>query len=222
MFFRDRVEAGRMLATALRGNTRENVVVIGLARGGVVCAAEVARAFGASLDIVTLCRVGHPLDPEIAVAAVAASGQTVMDVSRQIDVDQDWLQTRLEEKQAEARRRRELYLGSRAPIDLSGKTAILVDDGVATGLTMKLAILVARRHRAARVVVASPVGPPAVLDALRWSAEEVVTLGEPDFLLGSVGAYYDEFYPVPDTDVIRLLDYPYSRTEEQRATVAQR
>lgn len=206
MRFKDRAEAGRLLADKLKSYANRQVVVYALPRGGVVLGAEVAQALNAPLDLLVPRKVGHPHNPEYAVCAVTESGVRVCNENETSLLDPEWLEDAVATEQAEAKRRRELYLqGSTLQDDAAGKTAIIVDDGIATGLTMFAAVEEARKLGAARLVVAVPVIPQDTAQQLPAEVDEVVALEIPAVYLGAVGAYYDRFPQLEDPDVIRLL-----------------
>ena len=205
MRFRDRADAGKRLAQALKKYQNQDGVVYALPRGGVVLGAEVARALGMPLDLLIPRKIGHPLQPEYAICAVVESGEMVCNQREVARVDPSWFQQEVEAERQEARRRRELYLGGRAPAPVEGKTAIIVDDGIATGLTMEVSIRDARRRNPAHLVVAVPVAPPDTVERLSREVDEFVVLDPSPYYLGAVGAYYDHFLQVTDEEVVALL-----------------
>ncbi len=205
MHFRDRVEAGRQLAQALKKYQKHDGVVYALPRGGVVLGVEVARALNMPLDLLIPRKIGHPLQPEYAICAVVENGEMVCNQQEVARVDPQWFQREVEAERQEARRRRELYLGGREPSPVEGRTAIIVDDGIATGLTMEVSIRDALRRRPARLVVAVPVAPPDTVERLSREIDEFVVLDPSPYYLGAVGAYYDYFPQVTDEEVIALL-----------------
>ena len=205
MRYQDRQDAGRRLAEALLGYARPDVVVLALPRGGVILGAEVASRLGVPLDLVIPRKVGHPSYPEYGIAAVAEAGEVVANEEEVARVDPAWFERAVAHERVEAARRRRHYLGGRDPLDLGGKTAILVDDGIATGLTMEAAVRDAHARGAARVVVAVPVAPADAVVRLRRQADEVVALQAPVDYAGAVGAYYREFRQVTDDEVIAAL-----------------
>lgn len=205
MHFHDRADAGRQLARALNKYRKHDGVVYALPRGGVVLGAIVARALGMPLDLLIPRKIGHPLQPEYAIGAVVESGELVSNRYEVERVDPQWFRREVEAERLEARRRRELYLGGREPPPVAGKTAIIVDDGIATGLTMEVAILDARRRRPAHLVVAVPVAPPETVERLAREVDEFVVLDRSPYYLGAVGAYYDRFPQVSDEEVIALM-----------------
>ncbi|MDH3513534.1 MAG: phosphoribosyltransferase family protein [Gammaproteobacteria bacterium] len=205
MRFRDRVDAGKQLALALKKYQNQNGVVYALPRGGVVLGVEVARVLKMPLDLLIPRKIGHPLQPEYAICAVVENGEMVCNQQEVVRVDPQWFQQQVDAERHEARRRREFYLGGRAPVPVEGKTAIIVDDGIATGLTMEAAIRDARRRQPARLVVAVPVAPPDTVERLSREVDEFVVLDASPHYLGAVGAYYDHFLQVSDEDVNALM-----------------
>jgi predicted phosphoribosyltransferase len=206
MQFHDREEAGRLLAEACAKLADEPLVVLALPRGGVPVAAPMARALKAPLDLVVACKVGHPRQPEYAIAAVGEGGEIVSNAREVARVDADGWGGALAASRREAALRRHRYMGDRAPLPLHGKTALLVDDGVATGLTMRVAIREAYARGAARVVVAVPVAAIDSAHTLRSEADVVIALLEPAVFAGAVGSYYRVFEPVADETVMVLLE----------------
>lgn len=206
MRFKDRADAGQQLAQALSAyRNSKDVIVFALPRGGVVLGVEVSKALGLPLDLAIPRKVGHPRQPEYAIAAVAESGQLATNPAEVERVDPEWFKQAVERERREAGRRRELYLAGRPMPALAGKTAIIVDDGIATGLTMFAAIRDVRHAGAARVVVAVPAAPAETVARLQREVDEVVTLDNGEYYLGAVGAYYDSFPQVSDAEVIDLL-----------------
>ena len=205
MHFRDRAEAGRLLAQALKKYQKQDGVVYALPRGGVVLGVEVARALAMPLDLLIPRKIGHPLQPEYAICAVVESGEMVCNQQEVARVDPQWFRREVEAERQEARRRRELYLGGREPSPVEGKTAIIVDDGIATGLTMEVSIRDALRRRPAHLVVAVPVAPPETVERLAREVDEFIVLDPSPYYLGAVGAYYDHFPQVTDEEVIALM-----------------
>ncbi len=205
MRFRDRREAGQKLAQALVRYRGREGIVYPLPRGGVMLGVEVARALGMPLDLIIPRKIGHPYNPEYAICAVTEHGAPICNEREVAQVDPEWFRRRVEAERHEARRRRELYLTGRAPLPAEGKVAILVDDGIATGLTMRAAIQDVKQRRPARVIVAIPVAPKDTVERLAREVDEVAALDISDFYLGAVGAYYDDFPQLTDDEVIVLL-----------------
>lgn len=209
MRFKNRRQAGQLLADKLAeilmSHPNEAAAVYALPRGGVVLGAEIAKSLNLPLDLVITRKIGHPENPEYAICAVAEDGDYLCDPSEQALVDQQWLEAEFGKERKEAQRRRLTYLGERQTISPENKNAILVDDGIATGLTMRLAIKEIRHSSPKRVIVAVPVAPPGIAEQLEAEVDNLVTLDIPEFYLGGVGSYYDEFPQVTDDEVIKLL-----------------
>jgi predicted phosphoribosyltransferase len=205
--FRDRVDAGQALARHLQHYAnRKDVLVLGLPRGGVVTAAEVAAALGAPLDVLVIRKLGVPGHEELAMGAVGPSGVRVIndDIVHDLALMQREIDHVAHLETKEQQRRESLFRAGRPPLDLRGRTVILVDDGLATGATMLAAIETARKLHAARVVVAVPVAAASSVALVRKHADEVVCVmtGEP---FVAVGQWYDEFAQTPDEGVTSLL-----------------
>ena len=205
MRFRDRGDAGRALAARLGHLRAADPVVVGLPRGGVPVAAEVAGALGARLDIVLVRKIGAPDQEELAVGAIGEDGVTVRNdaVLRGLGLSWDAVAGQVRRERAEVRRRAALLRPGPRP-DLSDRTVILVDDGIATGATVVAALRVLRGLGTARVVLAVPVAPPESLVALAALADEIVCPSTPE-RFSSVGQWYDDFTQVPDARVRELL-----------------
>jgi predicted phosphoribosyltransferase len=205
--FLDRFEAGRLLAERLRHYAgRDDVVVLALPRGGVPVAHEIARALDAPLDVFIVRKLGVPGHEELAFGAIATGGVRVLnaDVVRDLGIPPAWIEAVTEQQQRELERRERVYRDDRPAPDVAGKTAILVDDGLATGSTMWAAVRALRRLGPARIVVAVPVADPDVCAGLRTEAEEVVCLDTPR-PLRAVGAWYEDFSQTTDEEVRELL-----------------
>jgi putative phosphoribosyl transferase len=207
LFFRDRQDAGDALARRLEHDRGTDVLVLGLPRGGVPVAAQVARALGAELDVVVSRKPGSPISAELAIGAVTANGGRFLndDVIRDLDVSEAYLTAVTTVQQAEARRREAQFRGSRPAPWIAGRTVILVDDGLATGATMRAAVRSVKQQEPGRLVVAVPVGSPVACAALRGEADEVVCLYEPSYF-GAVGSYYGDFKQIEDEEVRQLLE----------------
>lgn len=205
MMFADRKDAGRRLAEALGHLEGEDVVVLGVPRGGVEVAAEVARAHGWPLDIVIPRKVGAPMNPELGLGAIAP-GVRVLDerMIRQLRVSPDYLEREIAEQEEEIRRRTVAYRGDRPPIDAAGKVAVVVDDGVATGGTAAAALRWARAQGASRVILAVPVAPHEAIARLSKEADEVVALATPEPFF-AVGQWYESFPQTSDREVVDFL-----------------
>jgi putative phosphoribosyl transferase len=206
--FHDRHDAGRHLARALRHLKAPHPLVLALPRGGVPVAYEVARAIGADLDLLFVRKLGAPGFEELGIGAVVdgAEPQLVLneDVVRQLAPSPHYIQDEMQRQLGEIERRRQAYLGNLAPIPIMGRTVIVVDDGIATGGTVRAALKGLRKERPARLILAVPVAPAETLAALAPECEEIVCLARPDPFY-SVGTHYSVFNQTSDEDVIRLL-----------------
>jgi putative phosphoribosyl transferase len=204
--FVDRHDAGRRLAERLRPLASEKTVVLGLPRGGVPVAFEVAQSLHAPLDVLLVRKLGVPFQPELAMGAIGEDGVRVLNdrVLAQVGVKADELRDTENRERLELKRRAERYRGRRPRVDLTGCTAILVDDGVATGATARAACEVARLHGASRVVFAAPIAPPSAIEQLRSEADEVIVLETPARFY-AIGQFYADFSQTPDDEVVRLL-----------------
>ncbi|KKU19100.1 MAG: hypothetical protein UX77_C0001G0014 [Parcubacteria group bacterium GW2011_GWA1_47_11] len=203
--FKDRQDAGRQLARALREYSDGDSVIYALPRGGVVLGSEIANTLHIPLDLVITRKIGHPSNPEYAICAVSEDGELVCNEVEKAFVNKDWLKNAVAKEVKEAARRREVYLRGIKHIPATNITAIVVDDGVATGLTIKAALQSLRKEKPKKLMVAIPVAPHDTLNELRGSADEVVVLEDAKDYLGAVGAYYAYFPQVTDEEVIKLL-----------------
>lgn len=204
--FRDRHDAGRRLAAELLAYGEEDPVVVGLPRGGVPVAEEVAAALGAPLEVLAVRKLGAPHNPEYGIGAIAEGGTRVFDSEALavLGINGGVLDSIVARESEELRRRVAVYRGERPLIDLRGRTAIVVDDGVATGVTDTAALRAVRRLRPRRLVLAVPVCAPDSAARLREEADEVVCLSEPPLLYG-VGQWYRDFSQVSDGEVVAAL-----------------
>lgn len=204
--FADRADAGRRLADRLDALRGQDVVVLGLPRGGVPVAFEVAAALGAPLDVIVVRKLGVPTQPELAMGAVGEDGALVVnrDVLAVTGVSSSALADAERRERAEVAERAGRFRPHRSRVPLEGRTALLVDDGIATGATARAACRVARAHGAARVVLAVPVCSPRTAEALRGEVDELVVLESPAGFT-AVGQAYVDFRPVPDEEVLDLL-----------------
>jgi putative phosphoribosyl transferase len=207
MFFRDRTEAGQILAAELTPYTnRPDVLVLALPRGGVPVAYEVARALHAPLDVFLVRKLGVPGREELAMGAIASGGVRVVneDVVRELEISEDAIAIVAAEERRELARREGAYRGGRPLLDVRGHTVILVDDGLATGSTMRAAIAALRKQRPARIVVAVPVAAPDTCAEFQAEADEVVCAYTPQPFY-AVGRWYEDFTQTTDDEVHDLL-----------------
>lgn len=205
--FEDRSEAGRALGRALRHyRSRENLIVLGLPRGGVPVAYEVARELGAPLDVCVVRKLGVPGHRELAMGAISSGDVCVFnpEVVHAAAVSKEEIQEVIEEEKRELRRRETAYREDRPALNVSGAVVILVDDGLATGATMRAAVRAMRQLNAAQVVVAIPVAPANTCRTLTTEADDVICLLRPEYF-ESVGQWYDDFDQLSDEDVRHWL-----------------
>ncbi|MCS7051167.1 MAG: phosphoribosyltransferase family protein [Thermomicrobium sp.] len=204
--FRDRFEAGRQLAERLRDLAGKPAIVLALPRGGVLVGYEIARSLRLPLDVILTRKIGAPFNPEYAIGVVAENGfVSVSEEELAVGVaSEDYVRRVVPTLMAELERRRRLYREGRPLPDLTGKTAILVDDGVATGFTMLGAIAALREQHPAAVVLALPVAPPSTVERLRREVDRLEVLLTPEPLDG-VGAWYEDFHQASDEEVVELL-----------------
>lgn len=204
--FKDRKDAGEKLARVLREYRGKNAIVLALPRGGVVLGYEVAKALKLPLDIIAVRKIGHPVSPEYAIGAVDDEGTVLLDDDATAGIDRRALQAEIAREQKEAQRRSALYRGGKKPLQMENRTVILIDDGIATGLTMRLAVRNVRSQHPKKIVVAAPVASIESQGALkREGVDEIVILDPPEDFLGAVGAHYARFEQVGDDEVIHLL-----------------
>ena len=205
--FRDRAEAGRILASALkRFSARRDVIVLGLPRGGVIVAAEVARTLGLPLDVFIVRKLGVPGHEELAMGAIASGGSAVLNqnlISR-LRIPKTAVDTVIDREYLELKRRQELYRSGKDMLDITDKTALVIDDGIATGASIVAAISALRKLGAARIVIATPVVTADVAHALRYEADELNSAVEPENLDG-VGLWYEDFHQTTDEEVLDAL-----------------
>ncbi|MFI5005579.1 MAG: phosphoribosyltransferase [Solirubrobacterales bacterium] len=204
--FQDRHDAGRQLAALLEPFRGERPVVVGIPRGGVPVAAEIARALGAPLDVAVVRKIGAPRNPEYAIGALAEGSVHVLseEAVRALGLSDAELHELLARVERELGERLRRYRGTREPVELTGRTAILVDDGLATGRSALAAVRSLRRRGAARVILAVPVAAPASVEALREQIDEIVCVELPPDLW-AVGYWYEDFDPTSDEEVAALL-----------------
>ena len=208
MRYRDRVDAGRTLASRLAQYAgRPDVIVLGLPRGGMPVAAEVARALGAPLDVFLVRKLGVPGHEELAMGALAEGDTAVVnsEVVAGLGIPRALIDRAVARERDELARRAELYRGTRAHADVTGRTVILVDDGLATGSTMEAAIAALRTMGPARIVVAAPVGARESCQRLAPLADEVICAAQPE-PFDAVGLWYDDFTQTSDEEVRRILE----------------
>ena len=223
MKFADRGDAGRQLADKLLHLKDLQPIVLALPRGGVAVGFEIARALDAPLDIVLVRKIGVPWQPELALGAVTdgARPETFIDrgLATSLDVPGSYIEEETARQLEEIERRRKSYCEGRPALEVAGRTAIVVDDGIATGATMRVALQAVRKRGPARLVLAVPVAPPDTLAALREEVDEAVCLETP-IGLGAIGFYYRDFHQMRDAEVTDLLARASCSTERGAASPA--
>ncbi len=207
MYFKDRRDAGRQLCELLDEYKGQEVVVYALPRGGVVLAEEIASYLKAPLDLILAHKIGHPYQPEYAIAAISENGHLVESPHGLNSVSELWLKKAQQKEIVEIKRKRQVYLADRKEISVKNKIALIVDDGIATGLTMQAGILELRERGPQQIVVVVPVSPRSTANLLLSLADDLVAVQIPDDYeyMGSVGAYYDTFPQVEDAEVIEIM-----------------
>ena len=221
MSFKDRSEAGKKLAKALHRYEGRNPVILALPRGGVPVAAEVAAALTAPLGLVLVRKIGVPWQPELAMGAVVDGGAPIIvrneDVIRHTGVDEAEFRQVCDEELAEIESRRRRYLGDRAPIEVKDRVTIVIDDGIATGATVRAALRATRMRAPKRLVLAVPVASTEALAEVRKEADDVICLEAHEFL-GAIGFYYADFRQTSDEEVVEAMARYSSRREIGKVT----
>ena len=204
--FKDREEAGRILANRLTKYADQTPIVLGLPRGGLPVAFEVAKALKAPLDVYVVRKLGVPGHEELAMGAIASGDVRVLNkpVVEDLRISEEAIETETRKEQEELKRRELLYRGKRPPLDVSNRTVVLVDDGIATGSTIKAAIAALKKQKAGRIVVAVPVAPASTIDELKTEVDEVICVSTPEFF-HAISLWYDEFPQTSDEEVRELL-----------------
>src|SRR3990172_32531 len=207
MRFVDRVDAGRQLVDKLSSLKGESgLLVLGIPRGGVVVAYEVALALGAPLDVALSRKLGAPQNEELAIGALAEEGSGILEevLIQHLRVPPDYIERVTQQEMKEIERRAAMYRGRRPPVDVRGRSVVVVDDGVATGATMIVTLEALRDQGVRKLIAAAPVMSGEAIGRLRWIADEIVTLHVPSIFL-AVGGYYQNFDQVSDAEVRELL-----------------
>jgi predicted phosphoribosyltransferase len=209
--YQDRRSAGLELAAALATRQFDNVVVLAVPRGGVFVAAPVARRLNARIDVLVTRKIGHPSNPEVAIGAVMPDGSAILDnnLIATFAISQDYIKRSIAEEYMELKRRMVMYSGKGGASGLQGCTAIIVDDGIATGYTVRAAVKWLKTQQPARIVVAVPVAPPDTVEELRREVDEVICPLQPEYFM-SVGMYYIDFPQNTDAEVQAILEDLFS------------
>ena len=221
MLFRDRTDAGRRLAARLTSFRSRDPVVLALPRGGVPVGLEIARALDAPLDVVLVRKIGVPFQPELALGAIVDGDppELVIDthLKTMLDIPDAYVDEERQRQLVEIGRRRHVYLAGRPAAAVAGRTVIVVDDGIATGSTVRAALRAIRRRRPAHLVLAVPVAPPETIAALRDEVDEIVCLETPA-LFGAIGQFYADFRQLEDAEVIAALQARANETAPAEGT----
>lgn len=207
MIFQDRAEAGKELAKALKKyKDKKNTIVLALPRGGIVVAEKVATFLNLPLDLVVPRKIGAPMNPEYAIGAITEEGEGIFNEEeiKALDISGEYLKKEIASEKKEAERRLKEYRGDRPPLDLKRKTVIVIDDGIATGLTIRAAIKTIKKMGAEKIVVAVPVSAQDSLEKVKAEVDEVVCLKSPMFF-GAVGAFYKQFLQTEDEEVVEIM-----------------
>jgi predicted phosphoribosyltransferase len=208
MPFRDRTDAGRRLAKPLMKYKNQKSVILALPRGGVPVAAEVAAALDAPMDLVLVRKIGVPTQPELAMGAVVDGGAPTIvrneDVIRLAGVEETEFKAVCDREMREIERRRKRYLGNRPHPEVAGSVAIVIDDGIATGATMRAALQATRMRKPAKLVLAVPVAPTSTINELNREVDEIVCLEDHE-QFGAIGFFYEDFSQVTDEEVAKVL-----------------
>jgi putative phosphoribosyl transferase len=206
-FFTDRIDAGKRLALALKDFSGKNGVVLGIPRGGVVVGYMIAKALNLPLDVIIPRKIGAPDNPELAIGAVAEDGTAILDgnLIKYLGVSQEYVTEETERQKQEIVRRLKLYRQDTSYLNLRGLDVIVVDDGIATGSTMKAALASVKNRGAASITVAVPVGPPSTIEELKKMSDRVVCPYKPEFFQ-AIGEFYADFSQTSDEEVLRLLE----------------
>ena len=207
--FKDRRSAGKLLAERVKELKPVDPVVLAMPRGGVPVGLEVAKALGAPLDLVLVRKIGVPYQPELAAGAVVDGDQPEIvvndDVMQLAGLTREYIDERAKEELVEIERRRQVYLSDRPRVPLNGRTLIIVDDGIATGASIRAAIAALKRRNPLKLILAVPVAPADTIEKLRAEVDDVVCLQMPEPFY-AIGMHYDDFHQVPDDEVVRLMN----------------
>ena len=203
MYFEDRIDAGSQLAQKLTVDHPENTIVLALPRGGVPLGLKISAVHSLLFDVVLAKKIVHPLQPEFAIGAIAENGDPIINTN--IDVEQSWIDSDTERAKEEIQRRRKLYDQFLTKQSLNGKDIIIVDDGIATGMTMFAAIEAVKKQNPNQINVAVPIIPYDTYQQLKDLVDEAIYIEVPEQFRGAVGAYYQNFSQIPDSEVEKMI-----------------
>jgi putative phosphoribosyl transferase len=210
MIFNDRTDAGKQLSKHLtKFKGKSDTIIIGLPRGGVVTAYEIAKNLSLPMDIIAPRKIGAPYNPELAVGAVTEDGSIILnnDIMASLDLKLSDIKATIDQEKHESERRINLYRKGRKDLDLKGKTVILVDDGIATGATMHAAVASAKARKAKTIIIAVPVASPQAIEQIRPLVDDIICLIATDQFFG-ISAFYKYFPQIEDEQVIELMNRP--------------
>jgi putative phosphoribosyl transferase len=216
--FKNRIEAGRLLAEELKSYAnRTDVLILALPRGGLPVAFEVAQALGAPLDLMLVRKLGVPRQEELAMGAIAAGGTKVLnqDLVKSLNISDAALEAVISKEKRELERREHTYRGDRPVPEVGNRCVILIDDGLATGATMKAAVLALRQQQPAQIIIGVPVAPPDTVEELRKEADEIICLATPEPFY-AIGTWYVDFSQTSDEEVRTLLARAWRQVETDR------
>ncbi len=213
-YFKDRIDAGKRLASALKDFSGKHGIVLAIPRGGVVVGFEIAKSLNLPLDIIIPRKIGAPENPELAIGAVTEDGTAILDkqLIKYLGVRDEYVEEETKRQKHEIGRRLKLYRQDTSYPNLKGKDVIVVDDGIATGSTMKAALASVKNRGASSVTVAVPVGPPSTIEELEKTADRVISLYTPEYFQ-AIGEFYMDFSQTPDEEVIILLKESKQKTQ---------
>jgi len=219
-YFNDRVEAGKLLTKALAAFKEKKAIVLAIPRGGVVVGFEIASELGLLLDVIIPRKIGAPENPELAIGAVAEDGTIILDKSlvAYLGVPESFIREESERQREEIKRRLKVYRPCESSPNVKGLDVILVDDGIATGSTMKAALASVKNQGAKTVTVAVPVAPPSTIEELKKLSDKVICLKTPEYFQ-AIGQFYLDFSQTSDEEVIELLRLSRQKTQEKSAGV---
>lgn len=217
-YFDNRVEAGKRLASALEDFAGKNAIILAIPRGGVVVGYEIAKALSLPLDVIIPRKIGAPDNPELAIGAMTEDGTVILDnnLIAYLGVQQDYIEEESERQKHEIERRLKFYRQNEPYPRLKGLEVIIVDDGIATGSTMKAALASVKNKGAKTVTIAVPVAPPSTIKELKNGADRVVSLYTPEFFQ-AIGQFYSDFNQTTDEEVIQLLKQSKRKSHEKPA-----
>jgi putative phosphoribosyl transferase len=204
LMFRDREDGGRRLVEKLEKYSGSDSILLAIPRGGVIVAYVISKSLNIPVDVIIVRKIGHPFNPEYAVGAVGVDGSFIQTVHSQ-GVSKEYIDREVKEKQIEAKERYVELRNGKPPLNLKDKSVIIVDDGIATGSTMLMAVEIVKKQKPDKIVIAAPVAPPDTVSVLKKAVDEVIVLLEPEGFM-AIGQFYEDFRQVPTEEAKRLLE----------------